>query len=114
MTNQLATFAFAPGLNLRTVMRDGAPWFVAKDVCNALSLPKVTDAIKNLDANEVVIALASRYPGLPNRGANLINESGLYALILKSRKPEAKAFQKWVTSVVLPAIRKDGAYVVGD
>ncbi len=105
-------FRYAPGLSLRTVMREGAPWFVAKDVCDALGLD-VSDTRRTLDEADREVLLAGQHPGLPNRGATAINESGLYSLILKSRKPEAKAFQKWVTSVVLPAIHKDGAYVVG-
>jgi len=98
MTNQLSTFTFAPGLNLRTVMRDGEPWFVAMDVCEALDLD-TTNIRRILEDDEVNLV---QYTGLPNRDALVVNESGLYSLILKSRKPEARAFKKWVTSVVLP------------
>lgn len=111
MTNQLSAFTFAPGLDLRTVMREGTPWFVAKDVCDALDLSDVTMSLAHLDSDE----RAKYNLGLRGLGAsNIINESGLYSLILKSRKPEARAFKKWVTSVVLPAIRRDGAYVAGE
>lgn len=110
MTNQLATFEFASGLSLRTVMREGAPWFVATDVAEALGLTNTTVALKFVDADD----RAKQCLGRAGSPTNIVNESGLYSLILKSRKPQARAFKKWVTSVVLPAIRKDGAYVVGD
>ena len=97
-------------MNLRTITKDGEPWFVAIDVCAALEMD-TTNIRRILDSDEVNLV---QYTGLPNRGAIVINESSLYAVILKSRKPEAQAFKKWVTSVVLPAIRKDGAYVMGD
>lgn len=91
---------------LRVVMREGEPWFVAADVCEALDIKNPTDALKRLDDDE-----RARF-NLGHQGeANVINESGLYSLILGSRKPEAKKFKKWVTSEVLPAIRKTGAYI---
>lgn len=91
---------------LRVVMREGEPWFVAADVCEALDIKNPTDALKRLDDDE-----RARF-NLGHQGeANIINESGLYSLILGSRKPEAKKFKKWVTSEVLPAIRKTGAYI---
>lgn len=110
MSNHLSTFAFAPGLTLRAVLRDGEPGFVAMDISTALGT-STKDVRANLDSDEVFeLALT----GQRGRPALMVTESGLYALILKSRKPEAKAFRKWVTSVVLPAIRKDGAYVMGE
>lgn len=103
--------SLAPGLSLRTVMREGAPWFAAKDVCDALSLSDVTMSMARLDGDErTKLNLGKRGQG----SVNAVNESGLYSLVLRSNKPEARAFKKWVTSVVLPAIRKDGAYVMGD
>lgn len=104
---------------------EGQPWFVAKDVCDVLGLPGYASAhTDRLDNDEVRVLrrdsqlFGSRVPsGLFNTRSpsiSLVNESGLYALILKSRKPEAQAFRKWVTSVVLPAIRKDGSYVMGE
>lgn len=91
---------------LRVVMREGEPWFVAADVCEALDIKNPTDALKRLDDDE-----RARF-NLGHQGeANIINESGLYSLILGSRKPEAKKFKKWVTSEVLPAIRKTGGYI---
>ena len=91
--------------------REGSPWFVAKDVCDALGIANPTQAVSNhLDADERAMFNIGGKAGT----VNIVNESGLYSLILKSRKPEAKAFKKWVTSAVLPAIRKDGAYVMGE
>lgn len=91
---------------VRTVVNtDGTPWFVAKDVCDILELTNPTMALESLDEDE----RAKEYLGRQGE-ANIVNESGLYALIFKSRKPEAKAFRKWVTSEVLPAIRKTGHY----
>lgn len=123
----LSTFAFAPagiaspGLTLRVVDREGAPWFVAKDVCEALGMGTdakhgTADWLRGLEEDEVIPAQSAgiKLPGTGMHNAKLVSESGLYSLILKSRKPEAKAFKKWVTSVVLPAIRKDGAYVMGE
>lgn len=94
--------------------RNGEPWFVSKDVCDALGI-HTRDVRKILDVDEVAeglvdtIHLTSGASGRPVR--LFINESGLYSLILKSRKPEAKAFKKWVTSEVLPTIRKTGGYM---
>lgn len=84
------------------------PWFVAADVCNALNIGNVTDAVRRLDEDEKLTSIVSRAG--QNREVNMVNESGLYNLIFQSRKPEAKAFRKWVTSEVLPSIRKTGRY----
>lgn len=95
---------------LRVVMRDGEPWFVASDVCGALALENTTKALLRLDEDEqALISIQGISRG--NDQVNVINESGLYSLVLGSRKPEAKKFKKWVTSEVLPAIRKTGRYV---
>ena len=94
-------------LNLRAVTINGEPWFVAKDVCDVLEHSDVSMAVQGLDPDEKT----KQSLGLPGRAPVLINESGLYSLILKSRKPEAKAFKKWVTSEVLPSIRKTGMYL---
>ncbi len=82
------------------------PWFVAVDVCNALSIGNPSDSIRSLDDDEVTLGTIEG----SHRATNLINESGLYSLIFKSRKPEAKKFKRWVTHEVLPAIRKTGSY----
>lgn len=103
------TFTFSTQA-LRVVMIDGEPWFVASDVCGALALENTTKALLRLDDDEqALISIQGISRG--NDQVNVINESGLYSLVLGSRKPEAKKFKKWVTSEVLPAIRKTGRYV---
>lgn len=109
MSNQSpAVFNFVSN-SLRVVMRDGDPWFVAADVCAALGISRTDDGVSRLDDDEKG-ADSIRTPG-GDQEMTIINESGLYSLILGSRKPEAKKFKKWVTSEVLPAIRKTGRYV---
>ncbi len=107
----LTTFNFKQ-VNVRTVTDEqGNPWFIAADVCAVLEIGNVTMAMKRLDDDEQALISIE---GL-NRGnvpTNTVNESGLYSLILTSRKPEAKNFKKWVTSEVLPSIRKTGSYSV--
>ena len=95
---------------VRTVVIEGEPWFVAKDVCGVLELGNITEALRGLDADELTSEILKS--GGQGREMRLVNESGLYALIFKSRKPQAKAFRKWVTSEVLPQIRKTGKYEV--
>ena len=82
-------------------MRDGEPWFVAADVCKALEVQNPTDAIKKLDEDEK----ARLNLGLSGGDTNVVNEPGLYGLVLRSRKPEAKAFKRWITHEVIPSIR---------
>ena len=101
------------GSEVRTILRDGEPWFVAADVCDVLGLDQVTNAIRDLDDDEKFTLTNDKgnpRAGIPHQ-VNIINESGLYALTFKSRKPEAKAFKKWVTAEVLPAIRKTGSFI---
>ena len=87
------------------------PWFVAKDVCEILELTNVGQALMRLDDDEKnTITLNDGNKGNPNKA--IVNEAGLYSLILASRKPQAKAFKRWVTHEVLPAIRRDGGYMV--
>ena len=95
------------GLSLRVSKKDGEPWFFAKDVCDALGHKNPTVAMQSLEADEK----AKLNLGLSGGASNVISESGLYALVLRSRKPEARAFRKWVTSEVLPSIRKGGMYM---
>jgi len=94
---------------VRTIIKNSQIWFVAKDVCEILELGNVTMTIQRLDEDEVntieVIDALGR-----QQNTNIVNEPGLYSLILTSRKPEAKAFKRWVTHEVLPAIRKTGTY----
>lgn len=97
---------------VRVITRNGQPWFVASDICQALGYSNTSKAIgDHLDADERSTELVPRTPndslGVPT---NIISESGLYALVLRSRKPEARKFAKWVTSEVLPTIRKTGSY----
>jgi prophage antirepressor-like protein len=100
----------------RITDRDGNPWFVAKDVCDILGHTNPTVALQMLDDDEKMILTAESSPklflGLDHRvrELNVINESGLYNLIFRSNKPEAKRFRKLVTSEVLPSIRKKGFY----
>lgn len=104
--DELRPFYFN-GMTLRAMLIDGEPWFVAMDVANVLEYTDGQAMTRRLDSDEIQ---NRQIVGFGNRGANLINESGLYSAILGSRKPEAKAFKKWVTSEVLPAIRKTGSY----
>lgn len=92
---------------IRTIVIDGEPWFVAVDVCNVLEIKNPSDALnKQLEDFE-----RARF-NLGRQGeANIISESGFYTLVLRSRKPIAKPFRIWVTSEVLPSIRKTGSYV---
>lgn len=97
---------------VRVVIKEGAPWFVATDVCKALGYTNTSKAVgDHLDNDEKQTILVPRTSN-DSLGVetNVINESGLYALVLRSRKPEARKFAKWVTSEVLPAIRKTGGY----
>jgi BRO family, N-terminal domain len=95
---------------LRMVNENGNVWFVAKDVCNALGIKNSRDAISVLDEDEVKGVGISDTLGKNTQTASAVNESGLYALIIRSNKPQAKKFRKWVTSEVLPQIRKTGKY----
>ena len=113
--NTPSIFTFVPGMNLRVVSIDQAPWFVAADVCRVLEVSNPTQAVNRLEVEEItMLNIGKLAGGRGNPNVRLINESGLYSLILHSRKPEAKQFKRWVTSVVLPAIRKDGGYVMGE
>lgn len=91
---------------VRVVMRDGAPWFVLVDICQVLEVGNPSDVVRRLDGDEITLDTIEG----SHRTTNLVNESGLYALILTSRKPAAKRFRKWVTAEVLPALRTRGRY----
>ena len=106
----LVTFSYGDR-PVRTVVVGGEPWFVAADVCAVLGIANVGNALARLDDDEKdSIRLADGTPGNPNKA--IVNEPGLYSLILRSDKPEAKAFKRWVTHEVLPAIRRTGRYEV--
>lgn len=95
--------------NVRAVVKDGEPWFIASDVCESLGLSNPTVSVNRLDADE-----RSKF-NLGRQGeVNTVNEYGLYNLVLGSRKPEAKAFKRWITHEVIPAIRKHGGYLTPD
>lgn len=110
---------------IRVVELDGSPWFVAADVCQAIGFYVRADGFANasgacskLDEDEKQRVMRSTVnpivSSFPNTGLVCVSESGLYKLIMRSDKPEAKAFQDWVTREVLPAIRKDGGYIQGE
>lgn len=106
MNNEIQKFDFK-GASLRTLTdKAGEPWFVAKDVCDILEISNPSDALKRLDDDE-----RSRF-NLGRQGeTNIVNEAGLYVLVLGSRKPEAHEFKRWVTHEVLPQIRRTGGYI---
>ena len=107
MTDEIRKFDFK-GAALRTLTdKQGEPWFVAKDVCDILGMSNATVALQSLDDDE----LAKFNLGGQHGEANIISEPGLYRLIMRSRKPEAKEFQRWVTHEVLPQIRRTGGYI---
>lgn len=99
---------------IRVIEIEGQPWFVAKDVCKGLQIKNSRAAVSGLDNYERTTFTNSNIDEvdlkLPNRGLQFVNESGLYSLIFRSRKPKAKRFKRWVTSEVLPEIRKTGSY----
>ena len=110
MSNALQVFNFEKR-DVRVVMKGSEPWFVAKDVCEVLEIQNARDTIaKVLDDDEKGVDKIDTLGGLQEM--NIITESGLYTLIMRSNKPEAKRFRKWVTSEVLPALRKTGSYSV--
>lgn len=107
--NEITTFTYNMN-RVRTVFKEGEPWFVLKDVCEILDIGNnrmVAERLDDDEKNSVSITDGNR--GNPN--FTVISESGLYNVIFLSRKPEAKKFKKWVTSEVLPSIRKTGSYV---
>lgn len=112
MSTELIPFDFE-GRPVRVVTdAQGEPWFVAADVCAVLELPNTTRALARLDPDEqALISIQGISRG--NDQVNVVNEPGLYSLVLGSRKREAKRFKRWVTHEVLPAIRKTGAYAPG-
>lgn len=99
---------------VRAVLVQGEPWFVATDVAAVLGYRNAPDMVRMLDSDEAdthILRIRSENGVEQDREVAIINESGLYACILKSRRPEARAFKKWVTGQVLPSIRKTGVYM---
>lgn len=93
---------------VRMQVIDGQPWFVAKDICDILGLENSRKAVAALDDDEKGVTTSDTPGG--KQQVNIVNESGMYALIFQSRKPAARGFRKWVTSEVLPSIRRYGRY----
>lgn len=106
--SNLINFQFQSAINIRTLLINGEIWFVASDIATALDYRMASDMTRFLDDDEKATHNLRTPYGEQN--FTIINESGLYSAILKSRKPEAKTFKKWVTSEVLPSIRKTGTY----
>ena len=96
---------------IRTVVIDGEPWFVAVDVCRALEIVNSRDALTRIDEDEKGVVLTDTPGG--KQEVTTVNEPGLYSLVLGSRKPEAKVFKRWITHEVIPSIRKNGGYIAG-
>lgn len=130
--NELMIFNNPEFGNIRTMERDGAPWFVGKDVAAALGYSNTKAAIadhvddedKRILQRSEIATIENHLPkdafpmnfvsgDVPNRGLTIINESGLYALVLGSKLPTARKFKRWVTSEVIPSIRKNGGYING-
>lgn len=112
--NQVQVFNNVEFGDVRVIMQGEQPWFVGKDVAELLGYERARDAIAaHIDMEDKQIFKGGNSPLLkiPNRGLTIINESGLYSLILSSKLPSAKQFKHWVTSEVLPAIRKEGMYM---
>ncbi|HDR7616990.1 TPA: phage antirepressor [Bacillus mycoides] len=107
--NQLQVFNNEEFGQVRTVVQGEDVWFVAKDICDVLEIKNHRTSISILDDDEKGVHSMDTLGG--TQQLQTINESGLYSLVLRSRKPQAKAFKKWVTSEVLPSIRKHGAYM---
>ena len=111
MINELQVFSYE-GSEIRTVQISGEPWWVLKDICDVLELSNPSVIADRLDEDEKAKVDPKQYLGSrSNEPATVISESGLYNVILLSRKPEAKKFKRWITHEVLPTIRKHGAYV---
>lgn len=112
--NELRVFDNAQFGQVRTINKDGEPWFVAADVCRALEIDNT--ATRRLDEDEKAalrLTQTSSNGTEQGRDVTIINEPGLYSLVLGSRKPEAKAFKRWITHEVIPSIRKNGGYIAG-
>ena len=108
--NELQVFEYQTK-EVRTVQMGGEPWFVLKDVCAVLGINNSRMVADRLDEDEKGVSSIDTLGGVQNM--NVVNESGLYHVILRSDKPEAGPFRKWVTSEVLPSIRKNGGYIAG-
>ena len=106
--NELMIFKNDEFGEIRIIEIENEPWFVAKDICEALEIKNTTQAIGRLDEDERTMLNIGR-----QGNTNIINEYGLYNLILASRKKEAREFKRWITHEVIPSIRKSGGYIAG-
>lgn len=112
MENEIKIFESEEFGKVRTVVKDGEQWFVLADICKVLEISNSRMVAGRLDTEELMsVKLTS---GGPRREMTAVSESGLYAVILRSDKPQAKPFRKWVTSEILPTIRRTGGYVVNE
>jgi len=109
--NELQTFKWQGTKEIRTVQRGADALFVAKDICDVLEIGNPSQALSRLDDDEKDDIILNDTVG-KRQGYSVVTESGMYSLVMTSRKPEAKAFKKWVTSEVIPSIRKTGTYSV--
>lgn len=111
--NEIQVFKNPAFGSVRTMMMEGEPWLVGKDVAEALGYANTRDALaKHVDEEDKGVAKCDTLGGVQNLA--IVNESGLYSLVMSSKLPEAKKFKRWVTSEVLPAIRKHGGYLTPD
>lgn len=108
MKSELQVFSYQ-NKNVRTLIIDDAIWWVLKDVCDVINIKNPADTYNRLDDDEKGVGLVDTLGG--KQRMNIVNESGLYSVILRSDKEEAKPFRRWVTADVLPTIRKHGAYL---
>ena len=112
MNNELKVFENPDFGQVRTITRDGEPWFAAADICKALEIGNPSQAIARIDDDEKFTTVISNEGAATGKSSMaFVNEPGLYSLVLGSRKPEAKAFKRWITHEVIPSIRKHGGYL---
>lgn len=107
--NQLQVFNNEEFGQVRTTIINNEPWFVVKDVCSVLEIKNSRDALSRLDDDEKGVVSTDTLGG--KQDLSIVNEAGLYTLVLGSRKPEAKRFKRWITHDIIPSIRKHGAYM---
>lgn len=112
MANEVQIFENKEFGKVRTVVVDGEPWFVGKDVAKALGYKDTKNALKAHVDTEDKMGWRITTPSRGKQGVTVINESGVYSLVFSSKLPAAKRFKRWVTSEVLPALRKNGTYTV--
>ena len=115
-TTAITTFNNEEFGNVRTLTIDGEPWFVGKDIAECLGYTNTRDAlwkhVEDEDKQQILKSQIATLENVPNRGLTFINESGIYSLIFGSKLESAKKFKRWVTSEVLPSLRKTGTYTV--